>query len=254
MTRILKLALAAALVLPAFGETVDFNTTGAFGCDGIVANNPAKPGELSTCTVSPDQTLITITNNGNTVTIRAVGDAYAGVTADGSPDADKNVVTLNDTSTANTSVCLVAPVHGKCPAGKSVAAGAVGVTGAEFTLTINQTACVGCIGAGTGSGTMADAVSGNIFFKNTTAQVIFGDGSTLPTVTIAGVIYTLDQATYPLANPGKMTDFPGFGSETFTAQLDSATPEPTFMLLSGLGFAGLAFVAYRRRRTVQLPS
>jgi hypothetical protein len=30
----------------------------------------------------------------------------------------------------------------------------------------------------------------------------------------------------------------------------AATPEPTFLTLTGLGFAGLAFVAYRRRRTV----
>jgi len=254
MTRLLKIALpalVAALALPAFADTVDFNTTGAFGCDGIVADNPAKPGEPSTCSVSPDQTLITITNNGNTVTIRAVGDTYTSIPADGSPDADKNVVTLNDTSTSNISACTVALVGGNCPAGKSVAAGAVNITGAEFTLTINQTKCLGCAGAGTGSGTMADAVSGNVFFKNTTAQVIFGDGSTLPTVTIAGVTYTLDEATYPLANPGKLEDFPGFGSETFTAQLTSAaTPEPTFMMLSGLGFAGLAFVAYRRKRTV----
>ena len=125
MTRILKLVLpvlVAALALPAFAETVDFNTTGTFGCDGIVANNPAKPGEPSTCTLSPDQTLITITNNGNTVTIKAIGDSYTSVPADGSPDADKNVVTLNDTSTSNTSVCLVALVNGACPAGQSVAA------------------------------------------------------------------------------------------------------------------------------------
>jgi hypothetical protein len=250
MTRILKVVLpvlVAAFAMPAFAETVDFNTTGAFDCDGTVANNPAKPGEPSTCTVSPDKSLITITNNGNTVTIKAIGDSYTGILADPGPLADKNVVTLNDTSTSNVSVCLVALVGGKCPAGKSVVAGAVGITGAEFTLDFNQTKCVGCDGAGTGSGVMADALSGKVFFKNTKAQVIFGNGVNLPTVTIDHVTYTLDQATYPLANPGKLTDIPGFGSETFTAQV---TPEPTFMLLSGLGFAGLAFVAYKRKRTV----
>lgn len=250
MTRILKVALpvlVAAFALPAFAETVDFNTTGAFDCNGTVANNPAKPGEPSTCTVSPDKTLITITNNGNTVTISAIGDSYTNVLAGFDPEADKNVITLNDTSTSNVTACLVALVNGKCPAGQSVAAGAVGITGAEFALTFNQTACAGCSGAGTGSGVMNDKLSGHVFFKNTSAQVIFGNGVNLPTVTIAGVTYTLDQATYPLANPGKLTDIPGFGSETFTAQV---TPEPTFMLLSGLGFAGVALVAYRRKRTV----
>jgi hypothetical protein len=35
-----------------------------------------------------------------------------------------------------------------------------------------------------------------------------------------------------------------------TAGGATVTPEPTFMALTGLGFAGVAFVAYRRRRTV----
>jgi hypothetical protein len=35
-----------------------------------------------------------------------------------------------------------------------------------------------------------------------------------------------------------------------TASATTVTPEPTFMALTGFGVAGLAFVAYRRRRTV----
>jgi len=250
MTRILKVALPvliAAFAVPAFAETVDFHTTGLFDCDGVVALNPAKPGEPSTCTVSPDKTLIRITNNGNMITIRAIGDSYTDVLAGFTPEADKNVITLNDTSTSNLSACSVALVGGKCPAGKLVAAGAVGINGAEFSLNFFQTKCVGCAGAGTGNATMPDSLSGSVFFKNTNARVTFGNGVALPTVTVAGVTYTLDQAIYPLANPGKLSDFPGFGSETFTAQV---TPEPTFMLLSGFGFAALAFVAYKRKQTV----
>jgi LPXTG-motif cell wall-anchored protein len=33
-------------------------------------------------------------------------------------------------------------------------------------------------------------------------------------------------------------------------EVSDTSPEPSFMILSGLGFAGLASVAYRRRRRV----
>jgi hypothetical protein len=199
--------LVAAFALPAFGEDVTFTTTGSWNCNG-----------LTVCGTSGGGSIMTVTNNGNTATVQAVGDSYSDIIAGPSPQADVNVVTFNDTSTNNT-----AP------------SGPVNLAGALFTLTINQTTPT------VGSGSLTGSLFGTIYYTGTTAYVDFSTGS----LVLGNVTYVLDNpSNWALANPGNSV-----GMEVFTAQV---LPEPTFMLLTGLGFAGVAFVAYRRRRAVQV--
>ena len=70
-----------------------------------------------------------------------------------------------------------------------------------------------------------------------------GTAANPPSVSIGSILYSLDANSTNVGNPGIKT----VGANQITA---TVTPEPTFMLLTGLGFAGLAFVAYRRRRIV----
>jgi hypothetical protein len=105
--------------------------------------------------------------------------------------------------------------------------------GGFFTLTIDQTTPAG------GPGIFAGSLSGQIGFHNGNPEVTFSGPLKLD---LGGVYYALGSDNYGLPNPG------GNG-QTFIQM--EVTPEPAFMTLTGLGFAGLAFVAYRRRRTVQ---
>jgi hypothetical protein len=104
--------------------------------------------------------------------------------------------------------------------------------GGFFTLTINQTT------PASGPGIFAGSLTGQIGFINNNPEVTFSGPITLD---LNGAYYTLGSDSYALPNPG------GNG-QTFIQM--EVTPEPAFMMLTGLGFAGLAFVAYRRRRTV----
>lgn len=157
---------------------------------------------------------IIVNNNGNTATDTAIGYTYTGLLAGNTPSADVDVMQFDDTSSAF---------------GKN---GAL-VNGSSFTLTITQLAPA----ANPNSGTLTGGFSGQIFFKNTNAFINFGNNTTL---VLGNILYSLDSPIWNMSNPGHTT-----GIAFQTAQV---TPEPTFMLLTGLGFAGLALLAYRRRR------
>jgi len=211
----------AAFTLPAFGMPVDFTTTGMFTC-GVSSVG---------CTTSAGGTHLTVTNDGQTLNIVAVGttnlNVFPGDTnldVNGNPLDDVNVITFDTTSTNHP-----APADG------------VNTSGITFTLNIDQTS------PGPYAGSLAGSFSGFIDAKGSNTVINFAPNQT--SLTLGGhVIYTLDflftgtdQWTIP--NPGINTT--GVTTETATV-----TPEPAFMTLTGLGFAGLAFVAYRRRRTV----
>jgi len=214
--------LVVACALPAFATPVDFTTTGAFAC-GVTSLG---------CTTSNGGSTVTVTNNGNTLQITAVGFTNLNVLVgdsnpdiNGSPLDDVNVITLDTTSTNHPSV------------------GGVNTTGVTFTLNIDQTSPPGS----PTSGNLAGSFSGSIDAKGSNTLVTFANNQT--TLLLAGNIkYTLDflspgQNTWTIPNPG-------IGLTGVTTETATVTPEPTFMMLTGLGFAGLAFVAYRRKRTV----
>jgi len=204
--------LVAAFAFPAFGEIVDFTTTGTFGC-GITSVG---------CSTSNGGSTLTVINGGNTLNITADGFTNNGILAADPTVDDVNVITFNTTST------------------NSPTGGGVNTAGVTFTLNINQTLPAGSPNqgnlGGSFSGTIDAKGSNTIVTMNQTVLILSGP-----------VIYTLDflnlgENTWTIPNPG--INKTGVTTETATV-----TPEPTFMMLTGLGFAGLAFVAYRRKRT-----
>jgi len=105
-----------------------------------------------------------------------------------------------------------------------------------FTLYITQTNPAG------GTGTFVGGFSGNVAVGSTNATITFSN----TTIVLGGFTYTLDSNVYVLPK----ISTPSHADRIMMEVSQNATPEPTFMALSGLGFAGLVFVAYRRRRTV----
>jgi hypothetical protein len=214
--------LVAAYSLPAFATPVDFTTTGTFKCGAAIG-----------CSTSNGGSSITITNDGNTLKMTAIGftnlnvlPADVNLDANGSPLDDVNVITFNTTSTNR-------PSPG----------GGVNTAGVTFTLNIDQTSPATVPNTGNLGGSFA----GTIDAKGSNTVVNFAPNQT--SLLLGGnITYTLDflnpaQTFWTIPNPG--INKTGITTETATV-----TPEPTFMMLTGLGFAGLAFVAYRRKRTV----
>jgi hypothetical protein len=111
--------------------------------------------------------------------------------------------------------------------------------GEVFTLYITQT------NPAAGTASLVGGFSGNLAVGSNTATITFANTS----IMLGGNVYKLDSNvyTFPTIQPPTHID-------TLMMQVSDANPEPSFMILSGLGFAGLAFVAYRRRRRTPPPA
>jgi hypothetical protein len=219
--------LVAAFALPAFGTPVDFTTTGVFSC-----------GSAAGCSTSNGGSTVTISNDGNTLNITAVGTTNLNVPSgdsnpgsNNSPLDDVNAITFDTTSTNHPSP-----------------AGGVNTAGLMFTLNIDQTSPA--ISPNTGS--LGGAFSGFIDAKGSDTVVNFAQNQT--SVTLGGnITYTLDFLSetpnvWTIPNPGINTT--GVTTETAAVTGGVSTPEPGFLTLTGFGFTGLALLAYRRKRTV----
>jgi hypothetical protein len=204
--------LVAAFAIPGFGD-VDFLTSGTFTCGAVVG-----------CVTSNGGSTVTVTNNNNTLQIIADNITNLGIV----PPDDVNVITLETTSTNR--------------------GGAVDTTGLTFTLNIDQTQPA--IAPTTGS--LSGSFSGSINANGSNTIVTFAPNQT--SLTLGGnFIYTLDfldpnNTSWTIPNPG--IGETGVTTETATVTSGTVTPEPTFMMLSGLGFAGLTFVTWRRKQAV----
>jgi hypothetical protein len=212
--------LVAVCALPVFGD-VDFTTSGVFACGAAIG-----------CSTSNGGSTVTITNNGNTLTMTATGFSYP---ADGSVVPNDPILGQANLITFNTS---------------AASSPGVNTTGLEFTLDIDQTFPVGSPNSGTLMGSFAGSIDAN----GSDTMITFAPSQT--SVTLAGNInYSLNflDPSFPvwmIPNSG-LTPAIGQATETGTISTTSVTPEPTFILLTGLGFAGLAFVAYRRKQAAQ---
>jgi hypothetical protein len=102
------------------------------------------------------------------------------------------------------------------------------------TLFITQTS------PAAGTATFSGGFSGNIAIGSNDATITFSKTS----IFLGGYEYTLDSNVYTLPTISSPSHI-----DTIKMDVTQVTPEPTFMALSGLGFAAIAFVAYRRRRT-----
>jgi hypothetical protein len=213
--------LVVASALPVFGMGVDFNTTGMFTC-GI---------HTVGCVTSNGGASVTITNNGNTLNMTAIGFTDLNVMpndqnpdVNGSPLDDVNVITFDTTSTNH-----------------PTPAGGVNTAGLTFTLMINQTVP----DIAPTSGALLGAFSGSIDARGSNTVVNFASNQT--SLTLGGnITYTLD-----FLNPGQNSwtiPNPGIGKTGITTETATVTPEPSFLILSGFGFAGLAFMVHRRRQ------
>ena len=199
---------------------VNFTTTGTFSCGAAVGCHTSNAGST-----------LTVTNNGNTIKITAIGftnlnvfPADTNLDANGSPLDDVNVITFNTTSTNHANP-----------------AGGVNTAGVTFTLNIDQTSPF--IAPNTGS--FGGSFSGAIDARGSTTIIGFNPSTT--SLTLGGnITYTLDflnpsQTFWTIPNPG--INKTGITTETATV-----TPEPTFILLTGFGFAGILLLVHRRSR------
>lgn len=215
-------ALVAVCALPVLAETVDFTTTGTFTCGTAVG-----------CSILGGGSEVKVTNGtpSNTATETAIGYTYNNLLANSPQAQDISVVEFNGTTTKN---------------GKPGAS----FTGSTFSITIDQTACTGCYAPATGSGTFSGTLTGNVYTTGTNAYIDFCPAvgpcnAANYTLNIGGVTYTLDNPQdWAFDNASSVPVQMGV-----TFQAATVTPEPTFMLLTGLGFGAAGFVAFRRRRS-----
>jgi hypothetical protein len=215
----LHLSLAAAVIaaaIPASAATVDYTTTGMFTCSG--------------CSVTGNNTgsvTVVYGSGANTATL-----VFTGSPAGTSVDSDAVFTTAS---------------YGTITATYTGTGAAI--DGTTFNLMVDQT----MPNVGTTTGILGSAtLSGLVFDGKSTSYANFGVSD--PTISLGGpVVYELDtskninnasQFGYTIVSPS--TGMPP-GVSSFQGNIQ-ATPEPTFLTLTGAGFLGLAGIAIRRRR------
>ncbi len=211
--------LAAAVGVPASAATVDYTTTANFTC---------TPG---TCIVTGNNTgsvTVVYGTGANTATLM-----FAGAPSGTSVDSDSEFTTASYGSITAIYTGTGANING------------------TFQLMLQQTApnmspTTGTLGTAT--------LSGLVFDGKSTSYADFGVSD--PTISLGGpVVYELDtsqniknpsQFGYTIVSPSTGTPL-GQGVTSFQGNIQ-ATPEPTFLTLTGIGFLAMAGFAVRRKR------
>jgi hypothetical protein len=208
-------ALALAAGVPASAATVDYTTTASFTCSGCVITGNG----------SGDVTVV-YGSGANTATLMFTGSpAGTEVNSDAEfTTASYGTITANYTGTGSN-------ING------------------TFQLMLQQTAPnmtpnSGALGTAT--------LSGLVFDGKSTSYANFGASD--PSISLGGpVVYELDtsqnvsnksQFGYTIVSPS--TGNPA-GVTSFQGNIQ-ATPEPTFLTLTGVGFLAMAGFAVRRKR------
>lgn len=201
--------LLTIAAIPTFAVEVQYNTVGTFMCNGLAG-----------CTVSNSASgsTVTVTDGTNTSTL-----TYSDASDDFTPAS-------GDTLQTNFSAGIFTP--GATKLGKSL-------NGITLDIKLNQT-----IPSPTMSGDFIASISGSTSTGsngkiNSTATARFAPNNTPPpSITLDGVIYTLDNDAYKIAaNP--LTSIQGSLDAT-------ALPEPAFFALTGIGFFGMFGIAWSR--------
>jgi hypothetical protein len=195
----------------------------------IAAGTPASAEEVLFTTSG------IFTSTGTNVITNTSGGKTSSVTFNGNPTGD-DFTTAPGVTPAT--VDTLGEFTVSLPAGTSL-------TGAgDFIITINQSSPAGNGNLGTdslaGKVTNAGGVTGSLLltFQNTS-------------VTIGGITYTLEDLGQNGLAPDQLAI--GKNGAAIEAAITSATPEPTFFALTGLGFLGLATIAGRRYKK-QVPA
>jgi hypothetical protein len=210
-------AVAIASAIPASAGIVDYTTTADFNCSGC----------LVTGNDTGSVTVVYGSGTANTATL-----VFTGSPAGTSVDSDAAFTTAS---------------YGTITA--SYTGTGAAIDGTTFKLMLDQT----MPNVGTTTGILGTAtLSGLVFDGKSTSYANFGSSD--PRITLGGpVVYELDtsqnnnnasQFGYSIVSPS--TGMPP-GVTSFQGNIQ-ATPEPTFLTLTGAGFLGLAGIAIRRRR------
>ena len=188
----------------------------------IAAGTPAIADEVVFTTSG------VFTSSGTNVTSQTTAGKTASLTFNGNPGGDDFTTSPGVTpATVDTLGAFVVNL----PTGTSLTG-----TG-DFILTINQSAPPGSatLGSDTLTGTVTNA-------GGTTGSLLVTFQDT--TVTIGSITYTLEDLGQNGLAPNQLAI--GKNGAVIEAAITSPTPEPTFFLLTGVGFSGLAGIAVRR--------
>jgi len=147
-----------------------------------------------------------------------------------------NTLTLTFSGIVDSTV--MAPPASNASAGFITASvtGTGGTATGNFTLTIDQTSPT------VDSGGLSGILSGTIQSNSSTGTLDFSSTN----LTLGNVLYTLQQPIggYELVPPSTLN-----GETSVQMQIDvTSVPEPAFFGLTGLGFLGIAGIAFRRHR------
>jgi hypothetical protein len=211
--------LGGLAVVPAHAVIINYTTAGTFGC-----------GTLADCSIGNGGTSITITNSPNSATLAYTANSGTLLNPGPPPPQTANYGSVKSTSP------LMTPE--------------VSFTGATFTMTINETM------PDDTSGNIGASLTGTVESNGSDTFIAFNNGGiiSLGSVTYMigtagsnGVVDLISPSSGPNRAPG-VTPITGYVNAS--AGGGGSMPEPTFMALTGLGFVGLAGMAYRRRRAV----
>jgi hypothetical protein len=219
----LLLTVATALLTPAYAVDVSYSTTGTFTtCTGSF-----------TCSGGSQLT----GPNSLTISYTPVTEEFPNITAPPPSSAQFGAFTATG------------PTPGNSDTGS-----------ANFTLTVTQE--LPTLGAGTE--TFSSTLTGTITKSNAgTLQVNFTGGSgdavgPTPSIdplkaggTTPALKFSFGDVTYWVDEQTSIIPQSGGGVSTITGAID-AVPEPTFYGLTAMGFAGLLFMAVRRKRQDQV--
>ena len=210
-------AVALAAGVPASAATVDYTTTGMFTCSGCI-----------------------ITNNGtgNVTVTYGTGANTATLVFAGSPTGTE-VNSDAEFSTAS---------YGTMTASYTGTGSNINGT---FNLLLQQTSLTN---VAPNSGTLGTAtLSGLVYDGKSTSYANFGVND--PSISLGGpVVYELDTSNKFGSNPaqyGYTIVSPSTGNPPGVTSFQGniqATPEPTFLTLTGVGFLAMAGFAVRRKR------
>jgi len=206
--------LGGLSAVPAHAVMISYSTTGVFGCGTAVG-----------CTTGSSPSSITITGGGNFATLNY--SPNTGTFLNPGPPPPQVVNYGNITAVS----LLTTPAEA--------------FNGATFTMTINET-----IPDNT-SGNISASLQGTVQETGSTASIDFANNGI---ISLGAVTYMIgNDGVVNLAAPSAGTRFSKgitsiTGMVTATSGGGGMLPEPTFLGLTGLGFFGLAGMAYRRRR------
>ena len=202
-------AMALAMAIPAHAVSVTFSTTGTFTC--------------ASCTGSGTSTVTYNGTGNNFLTLSFLGTTQTDLLT---PDIGDTFIGMGTLGTVSAKSFLM-----QVPIGNPT----------TLAVSINQSASAG-ITAGTG--VLNATLTGKVGGAGTTGEISFMPAS----VVIGNVEYTLEQTNDEFTITPPSTSHSAGLTSLPLKLVATELPEPTFLSLTGIAFAGLSAFAIQRRR------